>query len=550
MWEKLNREKLGDVEIFWAEAPGPLAAALMFRVGTTDESIPTRGITHMVEHLALQRLGRQSYGYNGLVDHLRTSFFVTGSAEEVVGFLDAVTGALVDLPLDRLEHERQVLLTETDRHTSGPLDWSLAIRYGPRGPGLSAQEEFGLHSVTIDDIAQWTRRYFRAENAVLWISGPPPDGLSLQIPAGGQRVEVPVIEPVPMKLPAWYEIGERGMAIASIVPRATAASALSNILENRLQASLRYERGISYETSAVYLPLAAEVALQGVWTDTLKQNVDQARDAVLTTVDHIISTGPSDAEIERYRTDMERAWNEPSAVPAILDSTALSYLLKPSDLNRDVVEEARAVQPADVRVAAELFKEQSLSGLPVGSKMPRGYNRVPEWSEKKVRGKTYQPTRRSETALTHHRLVQGEKGVTLIQDRGRFVSITYDACEGLIRWSDGLRLLFGSDGFMLRIHPNDWRNGKRIVAELDRRLGDRAVEMRADPPPHRAARWDSGTYLRWALISAFFALSGLANVFDPEHQADGSWGFYLVMFLVLLPIAIYNGRQWFLTRRT
>ncbi len=179
MWGELKRAKLGDVECFWAEGPPPLTAALTFRVGAIDESIPTRGITHMVEHLALQRLARQAYSYNGLVDPLRTTFAATGTKEEVVDFLGTVTSAIQNLPLDRLEHERQILLTEAERHASGPVDWSLAIRYGPRGPGLSAQEEFGLHGVTADDITSWAERYFCAENAVVWMNGRPPEGIQL-----------------------------------------------------------------------------------------------------------------------------------------------------------------------------------------------------------------------------------------------------------------------------------------------------------------------------------------------------------------------------------
>jgi zinc protease len=234
----LKRTKLGDVESFWAEGSGPLTAGFTFRVGVSDETIPIRGITHMVEHLALQRLGRQPYTYNGLVDHLRTTFFATGSIVEISDFLRAVCTGIINPPLERLEHERQVLLTEGERYAASWLDSSLAVRYGPRGPGLSAYKEFGLQRITADDIGDWTERHFRAENAVLWVSGPPPGDLAVNISPGGGRVAASPVHPVAIELPAWYELGEREVAVSSVVPRSTAASALTVILEHRLRQSL------------------------------------------------------------------------------------------------------------------------------------------------------------------------------------------------------------------------------------------------------------------------------------------------------------------------
>lgn len=494
-------------------------------------------------------MGRQAFSYNGLVDSLRTTFVATGTEAEIAQFIGAVSAGLKNLPLDRLEHERKILLTEAERQVSGPLDWALAMRYGPRGPGLASQEEYGLHRVSAEDIAEWAARHFCAENVLLWMSGAPSDTLTLDLPSGGQRLATRHIDPVPLELPAWYEVGDRGFTLTSIVARSSAATALRTVLEHRLETDLRYERGISYETGAVYAPIGRDNAVQAIITDTLKQNFDQARDAALATVDDVASKGPTGEELDRYVAEMERAWTEPAAVPAILDSLAVSYLLNPDDLERNVIEEARAIKPAEVQEAADRFRSGVVAGVPVGSSMPKRYHRIPDGSENKVKGKTYRPARRSETAMTHHRLVQGDAGITLIQERGRFVTVYYDSCEGLIQWKDGLRVVLGSDGFMLRIHPNDWSNGKKVVAELDQRLGDRGVEMRTDPPPHESARWSSGTHLKWALASAFFGLGAVANLFDPEYQSDGTWVVFLLMALVLVPLCLYNMRRWYVSRK-
>jgi hypothetical protein len=319
--------------------------------------------------------------------------------------------------------------------------------------------------------------------------------------------------------------------------------------EHRLEGELRYARGISYEVGSTYMPLATDLALQSVWAEALKHNTDETRDVMVATLEDLKANGPSEEEVARYRSDLERAWNNPGAVPGVLDMVSLTYLLKPEDVERDVLGEARALQPTEVREAAERFAAGEIFVVPQGSKMPRGYSAVPQWSKKKIRGKTFRPSRRTQAALTHRRLVQGDSGVTLVEDPGRFVSVAYEACEGVIQWSDGSRLLLGSDGFLLHLHPKDWRNGKRIVDGIDQQLSDRAVLMRTDPPAYTASGWDRGTYLRWALISGFFSLGAILNLFDPEHQSDGSWPFYLVMLLLLLPITLFNSWKYFLLRR-
>ena len=51
-WNReVNQTTIDGVPVIWAEAPGPIRATLMFRVGRVDERLPWSGITHLVEHL-------------------------------------------------------------------------------------------------------------------------------------------------------------------------------------------------------------------------------------------------------------------------------------------------------------------------------------------------------------------------------------------------------------------------------------------------------------------------------------------------------------------
>ena len=64
-------------------------------------------------------------------------------------------------------------------------------------------QEWGLESSTYDSTAAWVARFFTADNAILWFSGEPPEGLVLDLPRG-QAVPAPVGTVVPASLPGHY----------------------------------------------------------------------------------------------------------------------------------------------------------------------------------------------------------------------------------------------------------------------------------------------------------------------------------------------------------
>ncbi len=61
----IHETVVDGITTFWAETPPPLTAVLTFRVGTWDEALLDRGITHLVEHLALYALRNVEHPYNG-----------------------------------------------------------------------------------------------------------------------------------------------------------------------------------------------------------------------------------------------------------------------------------------------------------------------------------------------------------------------------------------------------------------------------------------------------------------------------------------------------
>ena len=60
----LHHDIVDGLSTYWVANGGPFRAVLVFRVGQADETLPTRGICHLVEHLAIEPQPRL-YAHNG-----------------------------------------------------------------------------------------------------------------------------------------------------------------------------------------------------------------------------------------------------------------------------------------------------------------------------------------------------------------------------------------------------------------------------------------------------------------------------------------------------
>ena len=110
------------------------------------------------------------------------------------------------LPLDRLDVEQKILRSEASQHTpTGPIPsmvrWSTA-----RGPWTDV-----LRGVRSPPTWSGGRhclggRELHRGNAALWLSGPPPSGLTLNLPSGARRA-TPVASSALDGSPSWYAEG-------------------------------------------------------------------------------------------------------------------------------------------------------------------------------------------------------------------------------------------------------------------------------------------------------------------------------------------------------
>ncbi|MBK3534452.1 insulinase family protein, partial [Streptomyces sp. MBT72] len=431
---------------------GPVTAGLYFRVGAADETLATAGLTHLVEHLALHRHGVSDLHYNGSTAATHTHFVVSGTAGEVVAYLNGVCASLRDLPVERLATEREILRTEQAGRSRGPNHQLPLWRYGARGYGLVSYPEYGTLHLTADAVRHWAATWFTRDNAVLWITGDTvPEGLDLALPAG-RRQPLPVPTSALPVTPAYLTGGSGGVVLDGIVRRSTAAALLAEVLSRALFTDLRQRGGYSYTADCGYHPRDADHATITAFADALPQKQDAVVGGFIDVLARLRAGTIAEAELDSARAKFLKQYEIPDVGAAALPSHALNVLTGHENLTPD---EHRAhladVTVEDLRDVARELYDSALIQVPGRGVDWAGFTEAPQWS-----GPSFGP----EPLGTVHRsrasdavsLAVGREAVTLTTPRGR-ISVRYDACAAMRVYPDGARHLIGFDAFVVEVEP-------------------------------------------------------------------------------------------------
>jgi zinc protease len=478
----------GDVPVFWTESGDEMTAALVFRVGRADEALARGGITHMIEHLALHPLGVSArMHHNGQVDAVTTTFVTRGSPAEVTAFFDAVCAGLRELPMERLEAERQVLRTEADQRRPAFSDPLFIERYGADTYGLVAYPEFGIGAFQPDDLRAWAGQYFTRGNAAMWIAGgSPPDDLRLDLP-DGPAMPPPKPAGSEPQTPGWVNAPVQGVGWSGLVRRSFAAQVYASVLHDRLLQELRHKQGLAYSPSVVYAIRDQDMAHLIAATDGLEEVHPILVSAFIRELERLEATGITDDEllstVEALRTGAETSRG---AAGRVVGAAHNAIMGRPVTSAASARENLAAVSVADVHEVAKEAYGSSLFVLPPRREPFRaGFTALGVSSGTAVAGRQI---RCADYPLDRARLVIGEDGVSLV--RGQAVdTVRYDQCAALLRWLDGGRRLIGRDGVVIRIEPTLWHL-KDHAAHLEEKVGaDQSVTMPYRPSEKVPRPW-------------------------------------------------------------
>ena len=477
------RESVVDgVPVFRPNKPsrGPLRACLVFRVGRSDETLATAGITHAVEHLALSGVGRQSYEWNGMVDATFTRFVVSGAPAEVVAYLGAVCGSLRDFPVHRLEPELRVLRTEERRHGSSPLSADLFQRYGAQGFGLIDMPELGLRRLSPEEVAGWAARHFNRSNGALWLSGPVPRGLRLELP-DGEHTPAPSRQVVLPSLPACVGIGLDGAALSLIGDGTMGVGTGTRILRERAFRRLRHDLALTYAVEPFGVELGPDHILMQLVADATAEHSLAVRDALAETATDFIEHGPTAEEVADELGCATRAWAEDHAVLGWLERAATARLWdleeRPAE---EVMERAQHLTANKVGHAWAVAAETSL--MLCGRDLPElgHWPYVVDCSTAIEEGTELQPAPGSEECGL---LRVGPQGLTWLPHPKAPVAVRFDDLVVVQRWENGDRLLIAPSGHRIGVIPSAWWGGGDLTSYIDERTpAHLAVDMGPGEP--------------------------------------------------------------------
>ncbi|HYI20775.1 MAG TPA: hypothetical protein VD836_18810 [Solirubrobacteraceae bacterium] len=469
---EINREERDGVPVLWADLPGPRTAALLFRSGRSDEPFGLLGINHLIEHLSLFSLGRPPYKYNGFVDLTRTGFTISGTEAEEADFFQSVCTALHALPVDRLAHERRVLLTETANDDGGFFGRILARRYGVTGLGARATHDFALGWVDDEALHAWAARWFTRANAVLWMTGPPSADLALPLP-DGERRPVGEFEPVPwLDGPTHLEEGTGGVGLGMLGPRSVALTSGLRLAGDRAVARLRMDEGVTYAVGGDYLAVDAGTAHVILAADCLDEHATAVRDGLVAVLEELAAGEATEDELALDRRRMREAMEHPDWHATRLDREAFDGLCGwPVTPPGELAAEHEALTAQAIGDAMQELLRTRLVLAPAGVAPLDGDAPYESGSPPEVEGRAFRRRRSGVGGRASQRLVVGDDGATLVEDDGH-VTVLWTDLAGVVREAPGQLLLVAADGAFLRLVIETWEDGE----ELEPLLVDRAPE--------------------------------------------------------------------------
>ncbi|MFG1606896.1 M16 family metallopeptidase [Actinoplanes sp. NPDC049265] len=455
---------------------GPMHGGLVFRVGQADETLARRGITHLVEHLALHGFGVADHHYNGTTTPEFTYFHTQGTADEVAAFLTGVCTSLRDLPMHRLDVEKELLRTERGSRAGGLADSMSLWRYGARDFGLSAYPEWGLPAIGPEELRAWVAAYFTRGNAALWIAADEvPAGLRLDLPDGPRR-PVPRPSSALPRTPAYFR-GSAGTVVwDAVVPRAAASGVFTGVLERSLMRSLRQEQGLSYSVNTDYDPRTDGTALITAAADALPEKRGAVLGGFLDGLAALRFGRVDEKEVATvigHRCDeLTQAEERGGRLPGQAFNLASG---RPVEQLPQILADIRAVTPAALTEVAAQAWSTGLLMTPGGRSAEwAGLAAAPTGSHATVQGHIH-PSLENNTV----RLVVGDDGVSVVEETD-VATVRYADVSVMLAWPDGGRLLVGADGITVRVEPTLYAGSAAAIPHLDARV---PAPARVNQPP-------------------------------------------------------------------
>jgi hypothetical protein len=324
---------------------------------------------------------------------------------------------------------------------------------------------------------------FTAAGAVAWCTDEPGSDISFDLYPGTPAPAL--VAPTPVAdMPAWTTHRARCVSVSMLMPRTTASSLTIQCLVQAATAELDEVAHwvLPIDDATVHVTIAAA-----------------GRDGLLPVLERVAVDGPSRTELAAAlanveHTRLERAGSLQHAALAALEG-------RPADDAVDVDAISAHAVADDLATAAST----ALVLLPEGCRPLDGpLPPMPRWSTEELRGTPFRSARPDRDEA----LAIGPEGVTRLMGPAQALTVHFDDCAALVRWRNGPRTLFGTNGLTVHVDEVDWEAGAKAVAMIDGRV-----------PPDRHVFLDEDA----ERLASFPAVEPPRPAPRPERHAQRGW---------------------------
>lgn len=321
-------EEHRELPVVTTDLPLTFTGTLSFGVGQRDESPLTAGISHLVEHLVMARVGQVDIAHNAVtaIDHI--TFFAQGDPGLVADFLNRVAsavGSLRSITDDEVARQRDLIAIELgdgDQSTGlGPL----IDRYGAAGLGLVELGQPAHRTLTREQVVRFAGTWLHSGNAVLSFTGAVPDALAIDLPDAQPVPERNGDEPV--RASGWLLSGGPPLSLSLILDGDPSARGLTTVaIERALHDELRTARGLVYSVGGLTSIIDDTRRHAAFVLDPREGDIQRAAVAAVETLRRLADDGPSDEDLRRLKADYARYSDDPQARQEELVDAAVAYI--------------------------------------------------------------------------------------------------------------------------------------------------------------------------------------------------------------------------------
>jgi predicted Zn-dependent peptidase len=410
---------------------------------------------------------------NGATTLTDTRFYAWGNADEAASFIGRIASTLPRLPLDRIDQQRSIILAEEAAGGGGASAELLTERYGARRHGVVAFRQLGLHKLVPADVADWSARYFTADNAILCASGPPSGRLALELPRG-QRTPLAPAEPIEGPLPRWTSQAIGQVALGVLTGHDPAAGMAHRIFERRLFRRLRQDLALSYSVQSASQLIDRATLHRVVVADSKQESSVEVTGEMLTVAQQLAESGPTRDELLDDLDVIERQLrDDPRAIAGWMMHAAECYLngIEVQEFE-DYLESRSLLTPVEVRDAWARALATAILVVPPWVDIAPQRMAARTWTAKEAptgRGATFHPPGIGRLRSGPRATVSDEAiSVALSNQPPR--TIRFDRAAALIRSGPLTRTVIDVDGAALSIDAAQFGNSRDLVARLDSRI--------------------------------------------------------------------------------